>query len=90
MITKLLGQGHQLVTRAKSNAVAYWPVQVPARRRRGRPRFYGEKVRLKGFGRDQSQFIPLQAPSTASRMLRCAIAPSISCGGRRDGLYASS
>jgi len=29
MITKLLGQGHQLVTRAKSNAVAYWPVQVP-------------------------------------------------------------
>jgi len=34
MITKLLGQGHQLVTRAKSNAVAYWPVQVPARRRR--------------------------------------------------------
>src|SRR5664279_3521540 len=44
MITKLLGQGHQLVTRAKSNAVAYWPAQVPARRRRGRPRFYGEKV----------------------------------------------
>jgi len=29
MITKLLGQGHQLVTRAKSNAVAYCLCRCP-------------------------------------------------------------
>jgi hypothetical protein len=46
-IAKLLAQGHQLVTRAKSNAVAYRPAPTPAQRRRGRPRLYGEKVRLK-------------------------------------------
>lgn len=62
MITTLLGQGHQLVTRAKSNAVAYWPVQVPARRRRGRPRLYGEKVKLKDLARDESQFISAPSP----------------------------
>ena len=62
MITKLLGQAHQLVTRAKSNAVAYWPAQVPARRRRGRPRLYGEKVKLKDLARDESQFISAPSP----------------------------
>ena len=62
MITTLLGQGHQLVTRAKSNAVAYWPVQVPARRRRGRPRLYGEKVKLKDLARDEDQFLSAPSP----------------------------
>ena len=62
MIAQLLGQGHQLVTRAKSNAVAYWPVQPPARRRRGRPRLYGEKVKLKDLARDQSQFLSAPSP----------------------------
>ena len=62
MIAQLLGQGHQLVTRAKSNAVAYWPVPVPARRRRGRPRLYGEKVKLKDLARDQGQFLSAPSP----------------------------
>ena len=38
----LLNNGHQLLTRAKSNAVAYMPVPEPARRGKGRPRMYGE------------------------------------------------
>ena len=62
MIAQLLGQGHQLVTRAKSNAVAYWPVQPPARRRRGRPRLYGEKVKLKDLARDEGQFLSAPSP----------------------------
>jgi hypothetical protein len=62
LIAQLLGQGHQLVTRAKSNAVAYRPVPVPAHRRRGRPRIYGEKVRLKDLAGDDAQFISAPSP----------------------------
>ena len=62
MIAQLLGQGHHLVTRAKSNAVAYWPAQAPARRRRGRPRLYGEKVKLKDLAHDQGEFLSAPSP----------------------------
>jgi hypothetical protein len=62
LIAQLLGQGHQLVTRAKSNAVAYWPAQPPAHRRRGRPRLYGEKVKLKDLARDEAQFLSAPSP----------------------------
>ena len=62
MIGKLLGAGHHLVTRAKSNAVAYWPAPVPVRRRRGRPRLYGEKVKLKDLARDQCEFLSAPSP----------------------------
>jgi len=46
VILPLLAQGHHLVTRVRRNAVAYRPPPVPRRRRRGRPRRYGRKVRL--------------------------------------------
>lgn len=46
VITPLLNAGHHLVTRAKTNAVAYRPPTRPPRRGRGRPRLYGDKVRL--------------------------------------------
>ena len=62
LIAQLLDQGHQLLTRAKSNAVAYWPVPPPARRHRGRPRLYGEKVKLKDLVRDQQQFLSAPSP----------------------------
>ena len=61
MIAQLLGQGHHLVTRAKSNAVAYWPAQAPARRRE-RPRLYGEKVKLKDLAHDQGEFLSAPSP----------------------------
>jgi len=61
MITTLLGQGHQLVTRAKSNAVAYWPVQVPRAVART-PRPTAKKVKLKDLARDESQFISAPSP----------------------------
>ena len=43
---RLLDHGHHLITRVRSNAVAY---ERPPRRRskRGRPRFYGKKRKLK-------------------------------------------
>ena len=52
VINPLFAQGHQLVTRARVNAVAYYPAPIPKRRRRGRPRLYGDKVRLRDLARD--------------------------------------
>ena len=43
----LLAQGHHLITRVKTNAVAYYPPMEQVPRKRGRPRVYGDKVRLK-------------------------------------------
>ena len=59
----LLAQGHHLVTRVRSNAVAYFP---PSRRhsrkpRRGRHRLYGHKTLLRDWFRYRQQF--LKAPS---------------------------
>ena len=58
----LLNNGQQLLTRAKSNAVAYMPVPEPARRGKGRPRMDGKKVRLTDLARDHSAFICAPRP----------------------------
>jgi len=62
LILALLGKGHQLVTRAKSNAVAYLQVPEPQRRQRGRPRIYGAKVRLKDLAQDDAAFTDGPSP----------------------------
>jgi len=45
----LLAAGNHLLTRVRSNAVAYLPASVPPIRRRGRPRRYGLRVALKSL-----------------------------------------
>ena len=62
VITPLLDQGHHLISRAKSNAVAYLPVAEPDRRGKGRPRVYGEKVRLKDLAKDDRAFASAPSP----------------------------
>ena len=50
IVTGLLAQNNHLVTRVKSNAVAYLPhPQQAAKRKRGRPKLYGAKLRLKSL-----------------------------------------
>jgi len=48
IVRGLLAQGNHLVTRVKRNSVAYYPATPPprAQRRRGRPRKYGEKIKV--------------------------------------------
>jgi len=60
VVNGLLGKGNHLITRAKSNAVAYRVYQHPGSRRRGRPRKYGSKVKLSSlFGcKDAMQEAP--------------------------------
>jgi DDE superfamily endonuclease len=62
VITPLLDQGHHLISRAKTNAVAYLPVAEPQRRGRGRPRVYGEKVRLIDLAKEVRAFTNAPSP----------------------------
>lgn len=62
VIGPLIKQGHHLVSRMKSNAVAYKPAPVPAVRRRGRPTIYGEKVRLRDLWTQKSHFRSARSP----------------------------
>lgn len=55
IVAGLLGEGHHLVSRAKSNAVAYQPYRQEEPKQRGRPRKYGLKVKLSSlFAREIS------------------------------------
>ncbi len=52
IINGLLDQNNHLVSRVRSNAVAYAPYLHSGPRTRGRPRFYGAKVKLKSLLND--------------------------------------
>ena len=58
----LLGQGHHLVSRVRSNAVAYFPPQPPKKKKAGRPRRYGLKTKLKDWFRYHKQFHKATSP----------------------------
>lgn len=59
----LLARGHHLVTRVRSNAVAYFPpARPPSRKRRGRRRLYGNKTCLREWFRYRKQFIKAPSP----------------------------
>jgi hypothetical protein len=56
----LLAQGHHLVSRVKSNAVAYAPAEPPqGKRKRGRPKRYGRKIRLKSLLSDPQSMLEI-------------------------------
>jgi hypothetical protein len=62
-IIKGLTADNHLVTRAKSNAVAYRPlIQKAGKKNRGRPRMYGKKVQLKSLFNDPSMMTSANSP----------------------------
>lgn len=62
VIRPLVESRHQLVTRARSTTVAFYPAPPPAVARRGRPRLYGPKLRLKDCFADTSSFQSAPSP----------------------------
>lgn len=62
VILPLLAAGHHLVTRARSNAVAYEAAPQPKCRRRGRPRLYGKRVRLRDLLAHPEAFESVPSP----------------------------
>ena len=60
---KLLHKGNHLISRVKSNAVAYQPApQTPGPRKRGRPRTYGKKIKLKTLLNDPDSMHTVPSP----------------------------
>ena len=62
IILPLLAEGHHLVTRVRSNSVAFQEARKPTRPKRGRPRIYGSKVILREVWRDTRRFTSAVSP----------------------------
>lgn len=62
IILPLLKKGHHLVTRLRITAVAYHRAPKPKEPKPGRPRFYGEKVRMRDLAKDTEAFITAESP----------------------------
>lgn len=58
----LLEQGHHLVSRLRSNATAYEPAAPMTARRRGRPKCYGRKIKLRDLFSHDRSFIDAPSP----------------------------
>ena len=62
IVIGLLNENNHLVTRVKSNAVAYTAHQQRGPRKRGRPRVYGRKVKLRSLLQDPKGFQQGKSP----------------------------
>jgi hypothetical protein len=76
VVNGLLKQGNHLVTRVKSNAVAYAPVtQKKGRRKKGRPKTYGKKIKLKSLLANVKSMQQVASPvyGECNVTLRCCV-----------------
>jgi len=63
MVRGLLKQGNHLVTRVKSNAVAYAPATAKnGQKKKGRPKTYGQKKKLKSLLKDPTSMLQVASP----------------------------
>ena len=62
IVAGLLKQNNHLLTRMKSNAVAYTAYQQRGPRKPGRPRVYGSKIKLSSLWQASSDFQPAPSP----------------------------
>jgi len=62
VIRPLLAQGHHLVTRVRITSVAFLPAPPPAIPRRGRPKLYGAKLRLRDLVKNNAAFTCALSP----------------------------
>src|ERR1700733_1744520 len=62
IVAGLLKQNNHLLTRMKSNAVAYTAYQQRGPRKRGRPRVYGRKIKLSSLLQASRDFQPAPSP----------------------------
>lgn len=73
IVRGLLAQKNHLVTRVKSNSVAFWPAPPPPSnrpRRRGRPAKYGRKIKLATLLKDTAQLQEAPSPVYGDKGVR--------------------
>jgi len=58
----LCERGFHLITRVRSNAVAWTPAPKPDIPKRGRPKVYGDKVKLNSLFDDENTFDTIESP----------------------------
>jgi len=67
----LLAQGGHLISRVRSNAVAYEEaVVLSGKRKRGRPQLYGKKIKLKMFFKDLTAFTKIDSTIYGERGIK--------------------
>lgn len=63
MVIGLLENNHHLITRVKKNAVAYMPIKPESgKRKTGRPKKYGKKIKLTNLFDNHSKFTSIKSP----------------------------
>lgn len=62
IVCPLIENGHQLLTRVRSNAIAYQKATMLKNPRRGRPRKYGKRVKLRCIFNHQEKFHKAASP----------------------------
>jgi hypothetical protein len=62
IVRPLLEEGHQLVTRVRTNTVAFRSAPRAKKRKRGRPKLYGKKVRLRDLWKKSQTFSTAPSP----------------------------
>ena len=62
IVVGLLQQNNHLITRVKSNSVAYFPHNQGGPRKRGRPKVYGKKVKLRSLLKNSTDFQEIKSP----------------------------
>jgi len=63
MIDGVRKNGHDLITRMKRSAAAYFPApEITGKRGRGRPRKYGKPVKLKNFLKQTDKMVEVDSP----------------------------
>ena len=71
VVNGLLRQGNHLVSRVKSNAVAFLPAEPQnGPRKRGRPKLYGRRVRLKSLAADVKSMDVAVSPVYGERSVK--------------------
>ena len=67
IILGLLKQNHHLISRARNNAVAYKPAKPLGKRKPGRPKLYGERVKLRSLLGDRKNMKKVKSPVYGER-----------------------
>jgi hypothetical protein len=62
MVKGLIHDGGHLISRVRSNAVAYYCAEQPTGKKRGRKKIYGEKIKLKILFKKTDRFIEAPSP----------------------------